>query len=60
MARFLFVYVNKKPGQALDTIVLEFLKFVSSKEGQTVVVKDGYFPLPAEVIEETHKQLSEK
>lgn len=60
MARFLFVYVNKKPGQPLDTIVLEFLKFVSSKEGQSVVVKDGYFPLPAEVIEETHQQLTGK
>ncbi len=28
---------------------IEFLKFVLSKEGQEVVVKDGYFPLPADV-----------
>ena len=26
---------------------LEFLKFVFSKEGQEIVVKDGYFPLTA-------------
>ncbi len=52
MARFLVVYVNKKPGQALDTLTLEFLKFVLSKEGQAIVEKDGYFPLPAEVADE--------
>ncbi len=49
LARFLVVYVNKKPGAPLDKLTLEFLKFVLSKEGQTVVEKDGYFPLPAEV-----------
>lgn len=52
LARFLLVYVNKKPGQALDKLTLEFLKYVMSKEGQTVVEKDGYFPLPAEVATE--------
>ena len=52
LARFLVVYVNKKPGQALDLMTLEFLKFVLSKEGQTVVEKDGYFPVPAEVAAE--------
>ncbi len=52
MARFLVVYVNKKPGQALDKLTLEFLKFVLSKEGQAIVEKDGYFPVPAEVAEE--------
>jgi phosphate transport system substrate-binding protein len=52
MARFLMVYVNKKPGQALDTLTLEFLKFVLSKEGQAIVEKDGYFPIPAELATE--------
>lgn len=49
LARFLLVYINKKPGEALDPLTKEFLKFVVSKEGQEVVVKDGYFPLPASV-----------
>jgi phosphate transport system substrate-binding protein len=49
MARFLMVYVNKKPGQALDPLTREFLKFVLSKGGQSIVEKDGYFPLPSEV-----------
>ncbi|HUF61710.1 MAG TPA: phosphate ABC transporter substrate-binding protein [Verrucomicrobiales bacterium] len=52
LARFLIVYVNKKPGEALNKLTLEFLKFVLSKEGQTVVEKDGYFPLPGEVAAE--------
>jgi phosphate transport system substrate-binding protein len=52
LARFLIVYVNKKPGQALDKLTLEFLRFVLSKEGQAIVEKDGYFPLPAEVANE--------
>lgn len=47
MARFLFVYVNKKPGQPLDPVRAEFLKYVLSQQGQLDVVKDGYFPLPA-------------
>lgn len=56
LARFLFVYVNKAPNQPLSPIVKEFLKFVYSKEGQHVVIKDGYFPMSSELIE---KQLSQ-
>jgi phosphate transport system substrate-binding protein len=51
VARFLYVYVNKKPNQPLDTLTHEFLRFVLSKQGQEVVVRDGYFPLPASVAE---------
>jgi phosphate transport system substrate-binding protein len=43
--RFLFIYVNKAPGKPLDPLVLEFIKLMYSKEGQEVVVKDGYMPL---------------
>lgn len=49
LGRYLYLYVNKKPNEALDPLRLEFLKFVLSKEGQEVVVKDGYLPLPADV-----------
>ncbi len=52
LARFLMIYINKKPGQPLDTLTSEFVKFILSKEGQEVVVKDGYFPMPNEVIQE--------
>lgn len=50
IARFLYVYVNKKPGQSLDKLTHEFLKFVLSQAGQKIVVKDGYFPLPNSVV----------
>ena len=49
LARFLYVYVNRAPGKALDPLTREFVKLVMSKEGQEVVVKDGYLPLPAEI-----------
>ena len=52
LARFLYVYINKKPGKPLDSLILEFVKYILSKEGQEVVIKDGYIPLPASVIAE--------
>lgn len=56
LARFLYVYVNKKPGQELAPLEREFVKLVLSKVGQEVVVKDGYIPLPLKVVE---KQMAE-
>lgn len=47
LARMLYIYVAKKPGEPLPKVVEEFLKYALSKEGQQVVVKDGYDPLPA-------------
>jgi phosphate transport system substrate-binding protein len=58
MARFLLVAVNKKPGQPLDPRTLEFLKYVLSKQGQAIVEKDGYYPMPAEVAKEVVDSLS--
>jgi phosphate transport system substrate-binding protein len=52
LARFLFVYINKAPGKALDPVTREFAKLIMSKEGQEVVVKDGYFPIPAQIAKE--------
>jgi phosphate transport system substrate-binding protein len=47
--RFLYIYINRAPGKPLDPVVKEFCKLIFSKEGQEVVVKDGYLPLPAEI-----------
>ena len=55
LARSLYVYVNKKPGQPMSPLEREFLKMVMSKVGQEVVIKDGYIPLPAKLVE---KQMS--
>ena len=51
LSRFLYVYVNKAPGKPLPPLTAEFIKLVLSREGQEVVVKDGYIPLPAKVAE---------
>ncbi len=52
LARFLYVYINKAPGKALDPLTREFLKLVVSKDGQEAVIKDGYFPIPASIAKE--------
>ena len=49
LARFLYVYVNKAPGKPLSPLEGEFIKMVLATQGQKVVVKDGYIPLPSEV-----------
>jgi len=56
LGRFLYVYINKKPGQPLDPMVREFIKFILSREGQEVVIKDGFVPLPASVVGEELKK----
>jgi phosphate transport system substrate-binding protein len=53
LARFLYVYVNKHPNEEMTPLEGEFIKLVLSKQGQKVVVKDGYIPLPAKVAEKT-------
>jgi phosphate transport system substrate-binding protein len=57
LARYLFVYVNRAPGKPLDPLVKEFLKLVFSREGQEVVVKDGYLPLTAALAGEELRKL---
>jgi phosphate transport system substrate-binding protein len=47
VARFLYIYINQKPNAAPDKLVHEFVRFVLSKQGQEIVIKDGYYPLPA-------------
>ncbi|RUM92830.1 MAG: phosphate-binding protein [Thiomicrospira sp.] len=51
LARVLYVYVNKAPNKPLEPVVKEFLNLVLSKKGQQDVVKDGYIPLPAKMVE---------
>jgi len=45
IARFLYIYVNKNPNQALDPVRGEFIRYIYSRQGQEAVVKDGYFPV---------------
>lgn len=49
LGRMLYINVVKEPNKPLPTLVKEFLKYVLSKEGQEIVVKDGYLPLTAAI-----------
>jgi phosphate transport system substrate-binding protein len=53
--RHLYIYVNQTPGKPLSPIVKEFLTYVYSREGQSDVLRDGYFPIDAVLAE---KQLA--
>jgi phosphate transport system substrate-binding protein len=55
LARFLMVYVNKNPREPMDRLTYEFVRFINSRQGQEIVVRDGFFPLPAAVAAETMK-----
>jgi len=57
LSRFLYVYVNKHPNKELAPLEKEFIKLILSRQGQEVVIKDGYIPLPAKVVEKYLGQL---
>jgi phosphate transport system substrate-binding protein len=57
LARFLYVYVNRAPGKAVDPLTREFVKLVESKQGQEVVIKDGFFPLPDSIAREELRKI---
>jgi phosphate transport system substrate-binding protein len=46
LSRRLYLYVNKAPNAEWNPVLLEFMKFVNSREGQTTVVRANAYPLP--------------
>ncbi|MCC5809620.1 MAG: phosphate ABC transporter substrate-binding protein PstS family protein [Ectothiorhodospiraceae bacterium] len=57
LARFLYVYVNNHPQNGMPPSQSEFLKMVLSKEGQEVVVRDGFIPMPEAVARQEREKL---
>lgn len=51
LSRVLFIYIHRDPKRDLDPLVSEFLRFVLSREGQTLVEKDGFLPLPWKLVQ---------
>lgn len=46
LAREVYYYANRAPGQKLDPLIAEYLRFVLSRQGQAAVMRDGkYLPL---------------
>ena len=52
LSRFLYVYINVPPSEQPSPIVREFVRLILSQQGQQVVVKDGYFPVTAQIAAE--------
>ena len=50
LRRYLYVYVNQAPGKPFSPLIKEFFRYVYSREGQSDVLKDGYFPLELAVV----------
>jgi phosphate transport system substrate-binding protein len=57
LSRYLYVYVNQAPNKPLDPLIRELIKYILSQEGQQVVVKDGFMPLPAKVAQDGHQAI---
>ena len=54
----IFFWINRDPKKPVDPKVKEFLRFILSRDGQELVMKDGkYLPLTAKVIGEERARL---
>ena len=51
IARYLYMYLNKKPDQPIDPLRAEFIKFILSKDGQEQTEKGGFYPIANEIRE---------
>ena len=51
IARYLYVYLNRKPGQPLDALRAQFVKYILSKDGQEQTERRGFFPITNEIRE---------
>jgi phosphate transport system substrate-binding protein len=52
LSRFLYVYTNYRPGSQMEPLRREFIRYVFSRQGQSDVVKDGYYPVTNKIAEE--------
>jgi phosphate transport system substrate-binding protein len=59
LSRFLYICVNKPPGQPLGGPAAEFLRFLLSREGQQIVAADGNIPLDAATVDEGRQALAQ-
>ena len=57
IARYLSIYVNKKPNQPVDLLPREFIKYIVSKDGQTLTERGGFYPISSAIREMELKKL---
>lgn len=51
LARYLSMFLDRRPGKPIDPTLKEFLRFVWTREGQDVLLKQGYLPMAAKTVE---------
>lgn len=56
-ARYLYVYLNKKPDQSLDPLRAEFIKYIQSKDGQIETEQGGFYSITATDQQQDQKML---
>ncbi len=58
MVRSIYIYLNRKPGTAVDPKLREFLRYILSREGQETVARNGsYLPLTGAIVREQLRKL---
>jgi phosphate transport system substrate-binding protein len=45
LARYLYIYMNRKPGTPLDPLRREFIKYILSKDGQMETEAGGFYSI---------------
>ena len=58
LVRSIYIFLNRKPGSAVEPRLREFLRFILSREGQEIVHRHGsYLPLTAALAREQLRKL---
>jgi phosphate transport system substrate-binding protein len=58
LVRNIYIYLNRKPGTAVEPRLREFLRYVLSRDGQEIVARNGgYLPLTAALAAEQLRKL---
>ncbi len=47
LTRYMYIRLNRKPGEPVPAYIKEFLRYILSREGQEPILYSGYFPLSA-------------
>jgi phosphate transport system substrate-binding protein len=58
LSRYIYIYINRAPGKAIDPKVHEYLNYILSREGQEAVAREGIFlPLTAGMVKAERAKL---
>lgn len=57
IARYLYIYLNKKPDQPLDPVRREFVKYILSKDGQMQTETGGFYQITDDIREQDLRKL---